>query len=101
LQICHFLSYIFIFSGTSFRQESAGDVTHALQLKRKYEDAVCHPNIKKRRMMELTKDAVEIFGGPLDDDDDDDDDDVLVLDTDEELIKEMDELLNDLKLYNA
>jgi hypothetical protein len=45
-------------------------------------------------MMELTEDAVEIFGGPLDDADDD----VLVLNTDEDLIKEMDELLNDLML---
>jgi hypothetical protein len=69
LQICHFLSYIFIFSGRSFRQKSAGDVRHEVQLKRKHEDAVCYSDIKKRRIMELTdtslEDAVEIFGGPL------------------------------------
>jgi hypothetical protein len=33
-----------------------------------------------------------------DDRDDDDDDDVLIIDTDEDLMKEMDQLLNDLKL---
>jgi hypothetical protein len=66
--------------GTSFRQK----------LKRKHEVDVRYSEIKKCRNMELPntslEDAVEI------------DDDVLVLDTDEDLIKEMDELLKDLML---
>jgi hypothetical protein len=62
--------HIYIFSPRSFSQESAEDIWH------EHEDAVCYS----------------------DDGDDDEDDDVLVLDTDEHLIKEMDELLSDLKL---
>jgi hypothetical protein len=52
LQICHFLSYVYIISGRTFWQECPED----------------------------------------------DDDDILILDVDEDLMKEMDDLISDLKL---
>jgi hypothetical protein len=78
---------MFIFSGRSFWQKSNEDFRSKLHFKRKYEDALCYTHVKKSRMM-LQNDK----------EDDDVDDDVLILDTDEDLMIEMDELLSDLKL---
>jgi hypothetical protein len=92
--------------------------TRKRQLKRKNRDAAGGPALKRRKLMLLTfisledsEDMVqapgnttssarsalpkikeEIFSG------DDRDDDVLVLDTDEDLLHEMDKLLNNFKL---
>jgi hypothetical protein len=79
--------YIY-FSGRSLWQKSAEVIRSEHQLKRKNEDAVLYSYVKKRRMIELTNTPLE----------DDDDSDILVIDTDEDLIREMDELLCDLKL---
>jgi hypothetical protein len=67
-------------------QKSSEDVKSKPQLKRKNDDAVPYSRVKIRRMVEFSTPSLE------------DDDDVLIIDTDEELLREMDELLCDLKL---
>jgi hypothetical protein len=108
-QICHFLLYIFIFSGRIFWQE---EQTRRMPLKRKSEDAGGYPGAKRARLKQQTcmslEDAEEIVGAlgkttssahsNLLLNGKGDDDDVLVLDTDKDLLQEMDELLRDLKL---
>jgi hypothetical protein len=99
LKICHFLSYIFIFSGITFWLEEETRIP----LKRKNEDAGGCPDVKRARVKQLACSSLEDAeddGGPsnLLLNDDEDYDDVLILDTDEDLLKEMDMLLSDLKL---
>jgi hypothetical protein len=80
-----FLIIQIYFSGRSLCQKSAEDVRSKPELKRKNEAAVRYSYVKKRRIIELTTTSLE-------------DDDVLIIDTDEELMREMDQLLCDLKL---